>query len=164
MPSALKAARGNPGRRALNSEEPARRPLKRMPLAPGFLDRAGKRAWSYYGRLFITDGILTARDVPMFEAWCFYYSKRDEAARAVNDSGLVVKAGGKTGAVGNPYINPFMGVYSMCNKAMHQIAIEFGASPASSTKIRTLNPAQQSLFGGDWLDSDDEEDGTTHAN
>ena len=123
-----------------------------MPPAPEFLDDGGKRAWSHYGRLFIKEGLLTALDLPMFEAWCIYYSKRDEASRAVNETGTVVKAGG----IGNPYISPFLGVISMCNKAMHQIAIEFGLSPASRTKVQTLNPAQQSLFG-DWIDNEDDD-------
>ena len=151
-PTTLKILRGNPGRRRLNSEEPWSPLLKRMPPAPGFLDDEGKRVWSAEGRRFIKAGLLTALDLTMFGTWCIWYSKRDIASRAVNQSGLVVKAGG----VGNPYINPYMSVISMCSKAMHQIEIEFGLSPASRTKVRSLNPAQGSLFS-DFLDNDEEE-------
>jgi len=150
MPSTLKIVRGS--RRPLNSEEPSSPLLKRMPPAPGFLDDEGKRVWSAEGRRFIRAGLLTALDLTMFGTWCIWYSKRDVASRAVNQSGLVVKAGG----VGNPYINPYMSVISMCSKAMHQIEIEFGLSPASRTKVRSLNPAQRSLFS-DFLDAEEEE-------
>ncbi|HEY9158926.1 phage terminase small subunit P27 family [Candidatus Binatus sp.] len=153
-PTTLKIMRGNPGRRPLNRDEPSSPLLKRMPPAPGFLDDEGKRAWSLEGRRLIKAGLLTALDLTMFGTWCIWYSKRDIASRAVNKSGLVIKAGG----VGNPYINPYMSVISMCSKAMHQIEIEFGLSPASRTKVKSLNPAQRSLF--DALLDDEEEAGS----
>jgi P27 family predicted phage terminase small subunit len=89
----------------------------------------------------------------MFGTWCIWYSKRDLASRAVNQSGVVVRANG----VGNPYINPYMSVISMCSKAMHQIEIEFGLSPASRSKVKSLNPAQKDLFA-DFLDGVDDEE------
>ncbi len=153
-PTTLKILRGNPGRRRLNSEEPSSPLLKRMPPAPGFLDDEGRRVWSAEGRRFIKAGLLTALDLTMFGTWCIWYSKRDLASRAVNQSGIVVRANG----VGNPYISPYMSVISMCSKAMHQIEIEFGLSPASRTKVKSLNPAQRSLF--DALLDDEEEAGS----
>jgi phage terminase small subunit len=50
-----------------------------------------------------------------------------------------------------------MSVISMCSKAMHQIEIEFGLSPASRSKVKSLNPAQKDLFA-DFLDGDDDEE------
>ncbi len=149
-PSALKIVRGNPGRRPLNPDEPQSRLLKRMPHAPGFLDEEGKSAWYREGHRMIKAGLLTALDLSMFGTWCIFWSKRDEASRALNKTGVVVK----TGDFGNPYINPYMNVISMCSKAMHQIEIEFGLSPASRTRVKTLNPNQRSLFA-DLLDRDD---------
>ena len=148
-PSTLKIVNGS--RRPLNSEEPVSPLLKRMPPAPGFLDDEGKRAWYTEGRRLIKAGLLTALDVNMFATWCIWFSKRDAASRAVNQTGVVVKANG----VGNPYINPYMSVISMCSKAMHQIEIEFGLSPASRSKVRSLAPMQRSLFG-DFLDGNDQ--------
>ena len=153
VPSVVSIARGS--RRPLNAAEPSSPLLKRMPPAPGFLDDEGKRVWSTEGRRFIKAGLLTALDLTMFGTWCFWYSKRDVAGRAVNQSGVVVKANG----VGNPYISPYMSVISMCSKAMHQIEIEFGLSPASRTKVKSLNPAQRSLFDA-LLDDEEEEAGS----
>jgi hypothetical protein len=48
-------------------------------------------------------------------------------------------------------------VISMCSKAMHQIEIEFGLSPASRSKVKSLNPAQRDHFA-DFLDGDDDEE------
>ena len=154
VPTALKILRGNPGRRRLNSEEPSSPLLKRMPPAPGFLDDEGRRAWSLEGRRLIKAGLLTALDLTMFGTWCIWYSKRDLASRAVNQTGVVVRANG----VGNPYINPYVSVISMCSKAMHQIEIEFGKSPASRSKVRSLNPNQGSLFDNFLADLDDDEE------
>jgi P27 family predicted phage terminase small subunit len=140
-------------RRPLNANEPSCPLLKRMPPAPGFLDDEGQRVWSVEGHRFIKAGLLTALDLTMFGTWCIWSSKRDVASRAVNQSGVVVKANG----VGNPYINPYMSVISMCSKAMHQIEIEFGLSPASRTKVRSLNPAQRDLFA-DFLDGVDDDE------
>jgi len=154
-PTALKIVRGNPGRRRLNPDEPSSPLLKRMPPAPAFLDDEGKRAWSTEGRRLIKAGLLTALDLTMFGTWCIWYSKRDLASRAVNQSGVVVRANG----VGNPYINPYMSVISMCSKAMHQIEVEFGLSPASRSKVKSLNPAQRNLFE-DFLAGDEEDTGS----
>ena len=90
-PTTLKILRGNPGRRRLNSDEPSSPLLKRMPPAPGFLDDEGRRVWSAEGRRFIKAGLLTALDLTMFGTWCIWYSKRDLASRAVNQSGIVVQ-------------------------------------------------------------------------
>jgi P27 family predicted phage terminase small subunit len=151
QPSTLRILHGS--RKPLNSEEPSSPLLKRMPQAPEFLDDEGKRAWSAEGRRLIKAGLLTALDLTMFGTWCIWYSKRDLASRAVNQSGVVVRANG----VGNPYINPYMSVISMCSKAMHQIEIEFGLSPASRSKVKSLNPAQRDLFS-DFLDGVDDEE------
>ncbi len=150
-PATLKIMRGS--RRPLNQDEPESPLLKRMPRAPDFLDDTGKHAWSLEGRRFIEAGLLTRLDLTMFGTWCFWYSTRAEAARAIKQSGLVVKANG----VGNPYINPYLSAMSMCSKAMHQIEVEFGCSPASRSKVKSLNPAQGSLFS-DLLDDEEEED------
>ena len=141
-PTTLRILRGNPGRRPLNSEEPSSPLLKRMPPAPGFLDDEGKRVWSAEGRRFIEAGLLTALDLAMFGTWCIWYSKRDVASRAVNQSGLVVKAKG----VGNPYINPYMNVISMCRRRCIRSRSNSACRPHPRTKFRSLNPAQRSLF------------------
>jgi P27 family predicted phage terminase small subunit len=129
--------------------------LKRMPPAPEFLDDEGKRAWSREGRRLIRAGLLSELDLSMFGTWCIFWSKRDEASRALNKTAVVVRAGG----VGNPYINPYMSVIAMCSKAMHQIEVEFGLSPASRSKVKSLNPNQRNLFA-DFLDDKDEEFGS----
>jgi|SRR5579862_4814790 len=112
-----------------------------MPPAPEFLDDEGKRAWSPEGRRLIRRPSDRARPD---DVWYLVHLvlKRDLASRAVNQSGVVVRANG----VGNPYINPYMSVISMCSKATHQIEIEFGLSPASRSKVKSLNPAQRDLF------------------
>ena len=139
MPSTLKILHRS--RSPLNVNEPSSPLLKRMPPAPGFLDDEGKRAWSAERRRLIKAGLLTALDLTMFGTWCIWYSKRDLASRAVNQSDVVVRANG----VGNPYINPYISVISMCSKAMHQIEIEFGLSPASSSKVKSLTRAERPL-------------------
>jgi P27 family predicted phage terminase small subunit len=152
QPSTLRILHGS--KKPFNSQEPSSPLLKRMPPAPQFLDDEGKRAWSAEGRRLIKAGLLTALDLTMFGTWCIWYSKRDLASRAVNQSGVVVRANG----VGNPYISPYMSVISMCSKAMHQIEVEFGLSPASRSKVKSLNPNQGSLFDDFLRDLDDDEE------
>ncbi len=62
MPTTLKIVRGNPGRRALNSDEPSSPLLKRMPPALRFIDDDGRRVWSAEGRRLIRARLLTALD------------------------------------------------------------------------------------------------------
>ena len=63
----------------------------------------------------------------------------------------------RANGVGIGYISPYMSVISMCSKTMDQIEIEFGLSPASRSKVKSLNPAQKDLFA-DFLDGVDEEE------
>ena len=44
------------------------------------------------GAPFIKAGLLTALDLTMFGTWRIWYSKRDVASRAVDESGVVVLA------------------------------------------------------------------------
>src|SRR5580692_10281834 len=84
QPSTVRILHGS--RKPFNSAEPSSPLLKRMPPAPEFLDDEGKRAWSAEGRRLIKAGLLTALDLTMFGTWCIWYSKRDLASRAVNQS------------------------------------------------------------------------------
>lgn len=140
LPGAIKLVRGS--RRPLNREEPVSRLLKRMPPAPEFFDDECKRIYSVHGPRFIKAGLLSVLDLTMFETWVWWRSVRDLAARKAKETGLVVKAGG----LGNPYLNPYLNAVSMATKALHQIEVEFGLSPASREKVKSLCPAQRSLF------------------
>lgn len=140
-PPTLAIVRGNPGRRALNADEPSSPALKKMPPAPDFLNEEGRKAWRQEGKRLIAAGLMTVLDLSMFGTWCIWFSKRAEASRQLNLEDVV-----KAGAQGNTYINPLMNAISMCSKAMHQIEVEFGKSPASRGKVKSLNPKQKSLF------------------
>jgi P27 family predicted phage terminase small subunit len=142
VPSTIKILNGNPGRRPLNADEPVARPLKRMPSPPEYFNPLAREAWFREGRRLMRAGLLSETDLSMFTTWCLFAAVRAEAAGALNKTGLVVRAGD----AGNPYLSPYLNALSMAAKAMHQIEVEFGQSPASRSRVRSLNPSQGLLF------------------
>lgn len=148
-PPTLAIVRGKPGRRPLNTDEPSSRALKKIPPAPDFLSEEGKKAWRKKGRQLIAANLLTELDLDMLSTWCIWHSKKAAASRQLNKEEVT-----KISPHGGAYVNPLLNVISMCSKAMHQIEVEFGMSPASRGKVKALNPKQKSLFEA--LDDPDE--------
>ena len=150
VPTTLKIVRGNPGRRALNVDEPSSPALKRMPPAAAMLDPIGRKAWYTIGPRLIRANLLNERFLESFANYCVNYQVRAKAMEDVNKRGPTLH--GQRGS----YINPSWNAVSMCIKQMESIIAEFGGNPAANSKVKSLNPRQRNLFG-DFLDGVDEQ-------
>ena len=63
-PTVLKALEGNPGKRALNMNEP--NPPKKAPRCPSWLEQEAKKEWRRMGKLLEVTGVLTEMDMTAF--------------------------------------------------------------------------------------------------
>jgi P27 family predicted phage terminase small subunit len=138
-PTALKELTGNPGKRALNKNEPK---PGGVPTCPAALDATGKREWSRVSRELIAVGLLTSVDRAMLAAYCDSWSRWSQATKelqalrvAKGKSVLVV--GTKTGY---PMQNPLIGIINTAADQMRKFGVELGLSPSSRTRL-AVEPA-----------------------
>ena len=77
QPTALKIARGNPGRRPLNDKEA--KPLIKLPPCPSHLSDDAAECWGQLGRLLANYGLLADIDAIAFELLCDQYAVYKQA-------------------------------------------------------------------------------------
>src|SRR5262245_35327648 len=109
-PTLLMIARGNPGKRPLNQNEPKPDPSIGEP--PELLTGEALGEWHRLRPLLEGMGVLTSVDVPAFVAYCKSWARYVEAEKKVAQSGEVVKA-----PSGYPIMNPYLAI---ANKALKQ--------------------------------------------
>jgi P27 family predicted phage terminase small subunit len=152
-PTALKMLQGNPGKRALNANEP--KPTG-IPSCPRHLSAAAKQEWKRISRELIAIGLLTKIDRAALAAYCAAYARWIEAEDNVAKFGHVVKA-----PSGYPIQNPYLSIANTCLDQIRKFATEFGLTPASRSRLQisaapaTTNDEWSQLFGNQALDVPD---------
>jgi P27 family predicted phage terminase small subunit len=146
-PTALKLVTGNPGKRALNKNEPDPEYLNDL-TAPGYLSASAAEVWDEIVPHLRQAKMLTKVDVPMLAMGCNAIAQYRAAARRAGDE--LVKTttcsdkDGKAIEVGT-HINPWLIVQSMSFKQAMAVFQQFGMSPAARSRV-AVNP-QGDLFG-----------------
>lgn len=147
-PSALKLIQGNPGKRRINKNEPKPKAVRR-PRPPIELDDYAKKEWRRVVLELETLGILSKLDLPVLTAYCIAYSRfrfANEALKAVADKdktlhGLLIKT-----KQGNWIQNPLVGVARRAANDMTRLALEFGMTPSSRTRLEVREPNEFNEF------------------
>ncbi len=127
-PTAIKKARGNPGRRPINKREP--KPRRKLPRAPFILSDVAREHWRKLAPILYDMGVLTVADLDMLAAYCEAYARRQHALEMVAKSEQVIKT-----ASGNLIQNPFLGIANHAMDQMLKIAAEFGMTPSSRSRL-----------------------------
>jgi len=146
IPTVLKLVTGNPGKRALNKQEPDPTYLDDL-TPPAWLCPAAKKVWLDLAPKLQTAKLLTEIDVQLLAMGCVSIA---QYRRAVKTAGVdlvrsknVVDDDGKLISTGE-HINPWLIVQSMSFKQAMAVFQQFGMSPAARTRI-AINP-QGDLF------------------
>lgn len=146
-PSHLKVVTGNPGKRAMNKQEPDPPPLVDL-SAPAWLAPAAREVWDEVAPQLHAAKLLTGADVQLLAMGCVSIAQYRQAVRRAGDdlvkSKIVQSDDGDPVAVGE-HINPWTFVQSMSFKQAMAVFREFGMSPAARTRI-AIQP-QGDLFG-----------------
>lgn len=131
-PVARKQAAGNPGKRALNTDQPEYAALKNVD-APEWIEGYAREMWERVSGELCSQGVLTIPDLHNLEAFCDAYGRWREARDKLKIEGLVVE-----GAMGGPLKNPYV---TVVNESLKQL-VTFGA-------LLGLDPSsRQRLMGG----------------
>lgn len=128
-PTAQKALAGNPGKRALNKDEPDFSLVTNVD-PPEWLSENARRIWQMIVPQLCAAKVLALTDLHNVEAFCTAYGNWRLAQDSVQEFGIVV-----TSAMGSPIKNPAL---TAANEAMRQI-VTFGSmlglDPASRSRI-----------------------------
>lgn len=144
-PSHLRLLQGNPGKRALNANEP--QPKQEAPTPPEHLSETAMKEWSRMSEQLLRLGLLTVVDRAAFAAYCTVYARWVEAEEALKKTGPVVRA-----PSGFPILSPYYTVANQSLQQMRAYLIEFGLTPASRSRIsvghqESNDPMEDFLFG-----------------
>jgi P27 family predicted phage terminase small subunit len=164
LPTADKIQRGNPGKRALNRQEPDPDYLDDL-TPPAWLPEPAKAVWLDFAPKLRKAKVLTVIDVPAFEKWCVKTAQWRAAIVELGKRGVMVErvgregersltnaktdksAKGKKQKPGAYVINQLVFAESMFFKQALSIEREFGMTPAARTRVQ-IEP-QLTLFPDD---------------
>jgi P27 family predicted phage terminase small subunit len=129
-PTVLKLLDGNPGKRRINDREPSA--PKGIPEPPEWLDDEARAEWFRITKILDGMGLLSLADHAMVEAYCSTYSRWVQAEAQVRKYGTIVKSPDK----GFPMPSPYLTVANQALEALRKLAVEFGLTPSSRSRIR----------------------------
>lgn len=136
-PTKLKILQGNPGRRRLNTREPAVDELQSD--CPDFLGTQSRKEWDRIKAVFLEHKILTESDRSALIAYCSAWGRWIEAEEQIKKSGMLIKA-----PSGYPIHNPWLAISNKAFDQMMKLMVEFGLTPSSRSKIQTVGPEEKS--------------------
>lgn len=126
QPTALKVARGNPGKRALNHEEPSFGPATTE--APLDLGGRALEEWNRHASTLINAGVLTVCDLTGFATYCRLVGEEQEWRERVATT--------KGGKLKLAYHRHVLKIRDQQKAYMK----EYGITPSSRSGVRAVKP------------------------
>lgn len=133
LPSATKKARGNPGKRPLPENEPDPTASTGTEV-PEYLTDAAKKEWPAIVRQLVDANVLAVMDERALAKYCELHVQYIKARDAFNRHRTPVY----TTHTGSLAIRPEWGLMLDCHDRMIKLLIEYGCTPASRTRVKTL--------------------------
>lgn len=127
-PTALKILAGNPGKRALNTNEPEFTELTHVE-PPEWLGSLAVSMWETVTPELIRNKLLTVGDLHNVEAFCMAYQRWREAEKHINLNGIVIET--ENTVIKNPAVT----VVNEAKKQMTQFGSLLGLDPSSRTRL-----------------------------
>jgi P27 family predicted phage terminase small subunit len=134
-PSALEAALGNPGKRAI-SHEPVPPAGEDLLTPPDFLDERAIQEWDRIAPLLAQMRVLSDVDVTALGAYCQTVSMYVQCQLAIREHGLVTPQGKSRGEVV---------IAAKCLSEIRAFSAEYGLTPSSRSRM----DMKQLVPGGD---------------
>ncbi len=137
LPTAVKRLRGNPGKRALNKNEPL--PKAGIPPCPDWLSDLARELWGELAPQLDALGILTIADGPALAGLCECYAEFRHARADVLKHGETYWSVSEDGSKMKRK-NPSVEIASDSFKRWVRMLSEFGLTPSARSKL-SLSPA-----------------------
>lgn len=137
MPTALKIATGNRGKRPLPEREP--QPTVALPVEPpDWLDDYAKECWARLHANLTELGLSARCDTDAAAAYCQTYSVWRMATQSLCDDGLLFERG--NGAIA---ARPEVAIANTAVGTLLKYQAEFGLTPAARTRVSVPNAKKQ---------------------
>ena len=135
-PTALKLVTGNPGKRAINKNEP--KPKRVIPSPPAHLSDTGRVAWGRLTVMLDRMGVLTEADAFALERLCDCYCEVLKFRFQLNVEGETYTT---TTNLGDTLIkgHPAQAMLADADRRFKGYLIEFGLTPAARSKVQIKN-------------------------
>ena len=135
-PTMLRMLQGNPGKRALNHEEPVYGPG--APDKPEFLDAYASEEWDRITGMLVSARVITKGDVGILVVACDAYSQLRQCQKFLKEKGsLSYDASSINGGTNyKPY--PEASQRNMARRQYQSALAELGLGPSSRSKVKTL--------------------------
>ncbi len=141
VPTAIKQARGNPGKRPLNKNEP--KPSTDIPPCPEDMPPEGKKAWEFLLPELKRIGVITRIDVISFRRYCQNLADWHTCQKFINDNGTDLKIrdeeGNVTGVVPYPQVKRKREIEVL----LLRYEDLFGLNPSSRSKVQAVIADQE---------------------
>lgn len=128
-PTSKKLLANNPGKRAINSNEPDFGIVTNV-LCPEWLGDYGRELWETIAPLLCREKILSATDIQNVEIYCSAYQQFREAEDHIKENGLVL-----IGAMGGAIKNPAATAKNEAIKQMASVGGMLGLDPSSRQRL-----------------------------
>lgn len=129
VPTRLKVIRGNPGKRALNHDEPV--PEGDLTDPPPWMSESQKAGWNYAIEN-APSGLLKKLDRSVLAAWVVAEDLHRRASEQVDKFGILTKAP----HTGLPIQSPYLPILNKQAAIMLKAAEQLGFTPASRSRIQ----------------------------
>ena len=139
-PSSVKAAMGNPGKRPINTKEPALKAITSAP-APDFLPDNVKEQWDYFASILIRMRVLTDADFSALEQLARMRILLRELYDDLRENGYTYTT---TDQQGNTIHRrrPETQIYSDMDRRFRNYLHEFGLTPSSRSRIQVQDAGE----------------------
>jgi P27 family predicted phage terminase small subunit len=152
IPTALKLAAGNPGRRTLNDDEPVPPPGAIDP--PEFVasDERARRVWDAVAPIAQAMKTLTTADVLAFGRYCLLYARFLELTESLKVTGRTYERKDESGGIVYVGERPEASEWRRLPELLIRLEKEFGLTAASRSRIR-VELAAGGVAGGQSADA-----------
>jgi len=141
-PTALKKLQGNPGKRALNKNEPM--PKGKPDAAPLEMDNRAKACYRKLAEKLAAIGIATDMDSLTLQSMSEIWGMMQEAQEGIRQHGLLIEQEmyGEKRQKKSPYVS----IYFEALPLFLQLASRFGMTPADRSKLKVDNPEEHNAL------------------
>ncbi len=131
LPTAIRRARGNPGKRGYNKAEPVAPDAQ--PRCPSHLSHVAQKEWRRLAGCLHKMGVLTTVDRAALAAYCQSYGRWVEAEEKLKETPTLYKT-----PSGYVQQSPWLGIANKQLELMGRFMVELGMTPASRSRVAAL--------------------------
>lgn len=135
-PTALKIAKGNPGRRAINAQEP--QPEGDLEQAPEWLSDEAREHWQEIAGELERIGVLTSLDGAAFATYCHTWARWRAAERDIEANGETA-----LNSKGDRRPRAIVGIARDLLTAVLKYQREFGLTPSARSLVKVAPAGEQ---------------------